>query len=406
MVIINIRRYRFRTILLFFVLSTVLVSALVFFKEFKDYQAEKNVIEAEQRQIYLDRLSSTEISGDCSEVQEVEYYTYSGNDPLWNENNKFGIYIYAEVDEFFDRAEELVNSGKGDWGYVLIPYNVKDKSFEKWNNVFKKLNDKHLIPVFQLHDVDPDDYKDQTEEAAAFLNRFIWPIRYRYISAYNEPNDRKFWYGKIDPEEYAKILDYTIGVFKEENPDFFMMNGAFNVTAPSDYNHMDSLEYMRRMEVAEPGIFKKLDGWASHSYPQPNFSGDPYNEGRWSIKAYETELSYLKKVLKIGKDLPVFLTETGWAHAEGADYNSSYLPVDTVSEYFEKAYEDVWLKDKRIRAVMPFTIKYDPPFDHFSWLNADNVPYKHFDVIRDMKKETGKPPVLVVNKIKVGGCAQ
>ena len=201
-------------------------------------------------------------------------------------------------------------------------------------------------------------------------------------------------------------MDYTIGVFKEENPDFFMMNGAFNVTAPSDDNHMDSLEYMRRMEVAEPGIFKKLDGWASHSYPQPNFSGDPYNEGRWSIKAYETELSYLKKVLKIGKDLPVFLTETGWAHAEGADYNSSYLPVDTVSEYFEKAYEDVWLKDKRIRAVMPFTIKYDPPFDHFSWLNADNVPYKHFDVIRDMKKEVGKPPVLVVNKIKVGGCAQ
>ncbi|KKS20462.1 MAG: hypothetical protein UU79_C0001G0116 [candidate division WWE3 bacterium GW2011_GWE1_41_72] len=53
---------------------------------------------------------------------------------------------------------------------------------------------------------------------------------------------------------------------------------------------------------------------------------------------------------------------------------------------------------------MPFTIRYDSPFDHFSWLNADDVPYKHFDVVRDMEKEEGKPPVRIVNTIKVGGC--
>ena len=59
-----------------------------------------------------------------------------------------------------------------------------------------------------------------------------------------------------------------------------------------------------------------------------------------------------------------------------------------------------------MRAVMPFTIRYAPPFDHFSWLNEDNVPYKHFDVVRDMDKVEGKPPALIVNTIKVGGCAQ
>jgi len=30
-----------------------------------------------------------------------------------------------------------------------------------------------------------------------------------------------------------------------------------------------------------------------------------------------------------------------------------------VSNYFKKAYEEVWLKDDRVRAVMPFTVRYD-----------------------------------------------
>ncbi len=402
---LRIKKFRFWALVLFLVLSVILVAVLAFVKEFKRFENEKKALESEKKNYYLEKLRESEGAVEC-QPQEVEFYTYSGNNPLWRENNKYGIYIYAEIDEFFDKAEELVNSGKGDWGYVLIPYNVKDNNFEKWKDVFAKLSEKHLIPVIQLHDVNVDDYKEQTKDAAEFLNRFLWPIRYRYISVYNEPNDQKFWYGRVDPEEYAKILKYTIEVFKEENPDFFMLNGAFNVTAPSDDNHMDSLEFMRRMELAEPGVFSKLDGWASHPYPQPNFSGHPHNEGRWSIKAYETELSYLRQVLKVDKYFPVFITETGWAHAEGENYSSGYLPVDTVAEYFKMAFEDVWLKDDRIRAVMPFTIKYDPPFDHFSWINKDNVPYKHFDVIRDLKKIKGRPPELVVNKVQVGNCGQ
>jgi len=340
----------------------------------------------------------------CSAGTNIEYVYYSGSDPLWKQNNKFGLYVYAEEKDFFEIAQHLVNSSEGDWGYVLIPYSVKDYDTDKWGRVFDQLISKHLIPVIQLWNVDIDNYKKETTKAAEFLNKFIWPIKFRYISVYNEPNDDKFWYGKADPDQYAKILDYTITTFKEINPDFYIMNGALNISLPTDINGVEGFEFLKRMNEKIPGIFEKLDAWASHPYPQPNFSGNPHDSGRWSIKAYENELGYLKNTIGLKKDLPVFITETGWAHAEGLNYNGSYLPVETISNYFKIAYEDVWLKDERVRAVMPFTIRYDAPFDHFSWVNRDKVPYLHYDVVKKMKKVEGEPPALVTGSVSLQNC--
>ena len=340
----------------------------------------------------------------CSATEQIKYSYYTGNDPLWKVNNKFGIYVYAEDKEFLSIAERLVNSNGGDWGYVLIPYNVHDYDYGKWGRVFNQLIGKHLIPVIQLWNVDVNDYKTETKKAAEFLNTFLWPIRYRYISAYNEPNDNNFWYGKADPSQYAKILEYTIRTFKASNEDFYIMNGALNISAGDTLSHIDAFEFMKKMNDAVPGIFDKLDGWASHPYPQPNFSGSPLDTGRMSIRAYEDELGYLKSVLNVKKDLPVFITETGWAHAEGDSYNASYLPDKTIAEYFKTAFTDVWLKDDRVRAVMPFTIIYDTPFDHFSWVNKDFVPYFHYDVIKGLKKVAGEPPKLEIGGVTTPNC--
>jgi hypothetical protein len=339
---------------------------------------------------------------DCASADLVEYFYYTK--PKNSKNNKFGLYIYAEQKEFMELAQNLVNSNGGDWGYVLIPYNVKDYDYDKWKGVFDRLYSKHLIPIIQLWDINPDDYKGQTSDAAEFLDRFAWPVKQRYISVYNEPNDAKFWDGEVDAAGYARVLDYTIATFKKQNSGFLIFNGALNTSAPTDYSHMDAFNYMYLMNEEVPGIFEKLDGWASHSYPQPNFSGRPKDFGRWSIRAYENELDFLKETLNVEKDLPVFITETGWAHAEGEYYNESYLSVDEISDYFEYAYEEVWLPDERVMAVTPFTIWYEPPFDHFSWVNSDNVPYEHYNVIKSMKKVSGTPSHLVVGQIEIAGC--
>lgn len=341
----------------------------------------------------------------CTVIQNIEYSYYSDDDPLWKENNKFGLYIYAEEKDFFEIAQKLVNSNGGEWGYVLIPYNVKDYDEGKWGRVFDQLIKKKMIPVIQLWNFDVSDYQKDTRKAADFLNKFVWPIKYRYISVYNEPNDDKFWSDRADATEYAKVLDYTIKVFKEINSDYYMLNGALNTSSSNDDQNIDAFNFMKKMNESVSGIFEKLDGWASHPYPQPNFSGSPYNTGRWSIRAYEDELKFLKEELGVKKDLPVFITETGWAHAEGENYNSSYPSIEKVAEFYKIAFEEIWLKDDRVRAVMPFTIRYDPPFDHFSWINKDKVPYLHYEEIKKIEKVKGKPPVLSTGDVDIYNCS-
>lgn len=348
----------------------------------------------------IDILDSKET---CESVDLVSYLTYStaGNHEA---NNKFGLYVYAENKDFLELAQNLVNSNGGEWGYVLIPYNVKDKDYGKWKDVLERLYNKQLIPIIQLWDVNLDDYEKQTKEAAEFLNSFPWPVKDRYVSVYNEPNDSKFWYDNADPVEYAKILDFTIKTFKEESPDFFMLNGAFNVSASSGGGYYDAFDFMFKMHQAVPGIFSKLDGWASHSYPQPNFSGSPHTEGRHGIRAYEVELGFLQEQLGVKKELPVFITETGWAHAEGEYYNPSYLPAEKTAEYVKIAFEEYWLPDDRVQAVTPFTIWYPPPYDHFSWVNRDGVPYAQYEVIKGMDKVAGNPEYLVEKEVDIRSC--
>jgi len=337
-------------------------------------------------------------------VSEIEVKFYEDKETLFEKNNKYGLYIYAEREDYFDIASELINSNGGEWGYVLIPFNVKDNDESKWKRVFKTLNEKKMIPIIQLWDIDTDKFEEQTLKSAEFLNKFDWPIRERYISAYNEMNDSRFWYGRVDPEEYAVILNNTIDTYKNVNPNFFIMNGAFNTSAPTDRSHLDAFEYKVRMNKKVPGIFEKLDGWASHPYPQPNFTASPFKKGRWGISAYEEELKFLKDTFGLKKELPVFITETGWARAEGENYNSSYLNQEKVAEYYQIAYEQVWLKDSRVRAVTPFTIRYKAPHDHFSWIDKNEKPYPQYNLIKSLPKVAGEPPKLKIEKIKTNRC--
>lgn len=361
------------------------------------------------KKLYIDPIEYREfnkavpLEEGCSTEGDISYYYYDG-EGIENANNKFGLYIYPDNEKFVELADELINSNGGDWGYVLIPYNVKDTDREKWVRLFYLLNKKHLIPIVQLWNIDPYDFESDTKKAAEFLDGLTWPVKTRYISVYNEPNAADFWYGRIDPAEYAQILDFTIDHFKKINNNFFIMNGALNVSALSSVSYMDAFKFMSAMDDAKPGIFNKLDGWASHSYPQPNFSGDPLDTGRNSIRAYETELDFLKTELGISKELPVFITETGWAHDAGRIYDPFYISVDDAAENFKEAYRKVWLQDDKVIAVTPFSIWYESPGDHFSWVDARYIPYRQFQTVKAMKKTAGTPEILKTGNLTSLGC--
>lgn len=387
---VQLRKHNRILSILLIALAIVAVFALIFRLAF-GLGKETNFVNDPLDYIFDFSQKKSEI---CTTNDTLEYFYYE--EPKENaQNNKFGLYVYAEDPDFIKLADKLVNSTGGDWGYVLIPYNVDDRDFEKWRTIFDLLSEKHLIPIIQLHDTDDDEYESELDGAAEFLNTFIWPIKQRYISVYNEPNDSKFWFDRIEPGEYAKVLSTAVDKFKQQNQNFFIMNGALNVSAANTSTTMDSFEFMKLMAQEKPRVFEKLDGWASHSYPQPNFSGDVFSTGRASIRAYQDELFFLKNSLGVSKDLPVFITETGWAHAEGEEYNSSFLPADAVGANLELAFNDIWLKDESVIAVTPFTIWFEAPFDHFSWVNTDKVPYKHYEMVKSLQKVPGSPQKLV-----------
>lgn len=377
----------------------------------------KTELNSSQKEILetSEKLKSPSIEGfGFNECLSTEYLIYTKYDEpkeggniqkiIGYQNNKFGLYIYSE-EVFIKIADSLVNTNGGDWGYVLIPYNVRDYDDNKWGKIFGLLSRKHLIPIIQLWDVSLENYKEETEKAAKFLNKFQWPIKKKYLSAYNETNDARFWKSKLDPEGYARVLNYTIKIFKDLDTDFFVMNGAFNTTAPTSAGYLDQIEYMKRMNNSVPGIFSKLDGWASHPYPQPGFVGKPEDLGRSSIRAYEWELGLLSSQFGIDSSkLPVFITETGWPHKEGDSFNQTFYSAEEVASFFKRSFEDVWLKDERVVAITPFTVYYDPPFDHFSWVRKDGYPYPQYETVKSLKKVAGKPPIIKKVEKEVISC--
>lgn len=333
-------------------------------------------------------------------------------------NNKFGVYIF-DTESDIDLAAQLVNSNGGNWGWVLIPMLINERNDQKWNSLFTKMLDVHLIPVIQLSLVSgqiPTD--DQIDGVAKFLGGLGWPTKLRFITVFNEVNASEYWGGKIDPEGYAKVLNHVVDSFKSQSQEFFIMNGAFNASArtgslevgclaKTDMGasscYLSEIAYLRQMNTAVPGIFGKLDGWASHTYPFPGYQGTPsdtrvsgesdYEAGRNTIRSYQFELKVLRD--NFGISLPVFITETGWPHKEGnTDPNTSksWYDQNTVAGFYRQAFTNIFLPDDRVVAVMPFILRSDSP-SNFAFVSGSGEKFPQWNAIVDLKKTAGAPPV-------------
>lgn len=292
-------------------------------------------------------------------------------DPLSKPNNKYGIHLIQPSKDESNPASTLVNTN-GDWGYVTILIEGHQKDQDKWQQFFDELRRKHLIPIIRLATSPEGSFwkrPSQGEEIvwADFLDSLNWPTKNRYIITYNEPNHATEWGNTVNASDYAKTLDKTITALKNKNPDFFVLNAGLDASSPEELpRFQDELSFLQEMEAAVPGIFNKLDGWVSHSYPNPDFIGSPYDTGRRSIRGYLWELQVLKG-FGLNKELPIFITETGWKHSDGKVTNKSYPSPEKTAEYYKIAFETAW-NDPRIVAITPFLLNYQAePFDHFSF---------------------------------------
>ncbi len=317
-------------------------------------------------------------------------------DPRSFPNNKFGVHILFPTE--LNDAAKLVNSSGGDWGYVTIPIQAGDKDIAKWQKFMDDARALHITPVIRLA-TEGDYFKSSiwrkptladVLDFSNFLNSLEWPTLNRYIVVFNEPNRADEWGGIVSPSEYAHILSYTVETFKSKYSDFFIISaGLDNAAENVEEEYRNQYSFMQEMHNAVSDVFSQIDGIASHSYPNPGFKQPPYVLTRRSIASfiYEKRLADL-----LGdKNLPVFITETGWSKDE--------VSHTQIASYYKEAFDLVW-DDKNIAAVTPFILAGGTgSFAQFSLTKENGDQYEDYKAIEAISKIKGNPR-LVGNKIE------
>ncbi|QQS38376.1 hypothetical protein IPM62_03220 [Candidatus Woesebacteria bacterium] len=319
------------------------------------------------------------------------------SDPTNAINNKYGIHINDEND--LQDASQLVNSRGGDWGYVTFVIREDEMDVVRWSRAFEKMRELHLIPIVRIATSQSDMGWIQasvsgTSVWADFLDALPWVTQNRYVIIGNEPNHATEWGGEVNPEEYADFLVEQSRALKLKSSDFYILPAGLDASAPNDLTHMDEEKFLERMLIHQTDLFDYIDGWTSHSYPNPGFSGSVDKTGRGSIKTYAWEIDVLKK-LGLQKKLPIFITETGWAHNSESGIG---LDEKIVSENLIKAYRDIWIDDN-IVAITPFILNYPgKPFTQFSWKDTSGKYHQFYFDIKNLNKVQGQP-ILVDKEI-------
>lgn len=310
-------------------------------------------------------------------------------DPLDKPNNSAGIHILfpSELTE----AASLVNSSGGEWGYVVIPIQSGDRDLVKWQAFMDECKEKKLIPLVRL--ATEGDYfntavwrKPREEDVldfANFLHSLEWPVKNRYIIVFNEVNRDDEWGGFANPEEYAQLLSYASTVFKSQSDDYFIISSGMDNASINGNGAINQFDYFRRMNQAVPGVFNHIDGLSSHAYPNPGFSSPPTATHQLSIASFRYERDLIESMSN--KELPVFITETGWS--------SDTITDDVRAAYYDIAFTTVW-NDPGIVTVAPFILHAGGgPFEQFSFIHTDGSRTKQYERFLNRKKIKGKPTV-------------
>ena len=289
-------------------------------------------------------------------------------DPTSASNNKFGIHIFSEKD--LENAKSLVNSNGGDWGYVTLVITEAERDHGRFQSVFDQMRRLHLIPIVRLATKASGNTWDAPQEAEIdkwvdFLNSLNWVTQNRYIVINNEPNHAGEWGGRIDPAGYGSYLEKISQKLKSASSDFFILPAGLDPSSVNTSSTMTEGRFLAQMLQANPKVFDHVDGWTSHAYPNT------------STGIYNHELSL------IGRDLPVFVTETGWPRNK---YSEEQIGRNLVSTY-----QNIWNNPKVI-AVTPFILDYiNAPYDVFSWKKPDGTFYSFYTEVQKLPKVAGRP---------------
>lgn len=315
--------------------------------------------------------------------------SHAVEDPLSKPNNFYGIHILFPQE--LEPAKDLINSTGGDWGYVTIPIQATDMDLEKWQEFMDKAKELHIIPLIRLAtQVNPRNTSvwrkpndSDILDFANFLSSLEWPTKNKYVILFNEVNRFDEWGGEYpNPTEYAEIVSYAVDVFKNRDANFYLILGGMDAAAPNDYKrYISGFSYLTDL-VETTDVPFLIDGFSSHSYPNPAFSQPPLEFRKVGVATYRYEYDLLNS--RSVKKIPAFITETGWSNKT--------LPQSVISTYYQMTFQDIWEKDKdKIVAITPFLLSAaGEPFEQFSFFK-NGKPAEFLQTILSFVKVKGDP---------------
>lgn len=289
-----------------------------------------------------------------------------------------GIHILNtyEVDDTVRLLKTDLNRDK--WSYVTIPFALKDiENLDEWQSFFNKCRDQKLIPIVRLSSrVENGAWTAPTKREIVDLTNALstleWPTDERIVIVFNETNHAKEWGNTIEPEEYADTFMFAAQWLRTEGKGYVILPAAMDLAAPNGLVTMEAFTYWKRALAARPEMIEYMDGWNSHSYPNPGFSSSPYRNTKDSLRGFQHELNFIAQYTD--KELPVYITETGWVE------NRYTLP--RLAYYYEYAQKHIW-SDTRVKAVTPFLLRGAPgPFTAFSFIDERGNQTRQFEAYR------------------------
>lgn len=334
--------------------------------------------------------------------------------------NRFGIGLVGPGNPSqLDLAATLVGPG----GHVkLIFAGVRPgmtAPTAEWSSAVRDAYARDLVPVIRFSpDWGDRRVRNQSDDgsglrftrlAAAYRDivrglplRAGWPL---YVEVHNEPNlcyewqcdagafaDHRITMDRIAAEYAALVRDVGVALHGIGDARIRVSSGglapggvrwcacvgARDATAGEWEGGSTSLDFIRAMNAAVPMVFASVDAFGSHAYPASGRGYGffpPYASAGVGLRYYNDELA------AVGRTLPVLITETGWSvQRDGGGTNSR----DDIAAWTRQAWQDVWLVDPNVRAVMPFMLQ-DAAWENFAWVSSAGTPYPVYSATRALR---------------------
>jgi len=225
-----------------------------------------------------------------------------------------------------------------------------------------------------------------------------------YVEVHNEPNlcyewlcdrgvfpDDRITYQRTAQEYAAMLRDVADAIHATGDDRYLVVNGGLapggvrwcecNGTSEAGFEPgITANEFLAAMNDAVPGVFGKLDAFASHSYPASGAGFGffvPYESSGPGLRFFEMELATIGR-----SDLGVLMTETGWPRAHGG---TTYASEDQQAQWTVQAYQNVWLTHPNIIAVMPFILQDAGSWDGFAWVDGGGGSRRVYRDVRSLR---------------------